>query len=230
MSRLLCVCVWVLVQADVYERLHENMEARITHTGKISSNVEAKFGLSTIYGHTEDKRAFNAVCREYTEKLAENFQQSEWLMFAANEPFSMAVKHGDPIIGVPPHSQWFGNLQIPFVGRGSNVDRRLLTVHFCVPVKNADMTFKSKLFNEELLTLIVKGAWAYREFTGAYSDVGIWSAGVLPRYFQLQRDLNQVCFFSDCYYTPQRLVVCCSFITSGILQSSGCLPKRKGGS
>lgn len=168
--------------ADVVKSLYP---ARLV--GTLSSNVEAKFGLSAIY----DKLLF--VCAEVKSNFG--LDQGDWQSMVSGEDVSVAIK-GKTALNV----RWSvpgvlcGNELPSWVDASGSVVRRLVLFDFRLKPANPIADFGRQL-KRQMAPLICKCNRAYLDAVERYRGLDVWAPGVVSdelhgvhREFKMQVD------------------------------------------
>jgi hypothetical protein len=148
--------------------------------GVLSSNSEAKFGLSALY----DKFCF--VCFELKKSVS--LSAAEFQSMVSGEECSIAIKHA-----TAQTHKWkvpgllCGNEAPGWVDSQGSIARRLLIINFRYGVNNKDSRpdLLQEILTRELAALIVKCNTAYRNAAQVHSGEDIWK--ILPQYFHDER-------------------------------------------
>ena len=162
----------------------------------LSSNIEAKFGLSAIY------KGLVCVCAEVREDFG--LDQAEWQSAVSGEEVQIAVKSKTAF----PHKWdtpffWLGNELPKYRNASGSVSRRIFMIEFRKKVQDSDPHLFDKFMNNIDL-FQRKGVALYHEALRKHGEKDIWAKGVLGR--QLMEWFNRMKNTTDQLY---------SFVTSG---------------
>ena len=162
----------------------------------LSSNIEAKFGLSAIY------KGLVCVCAEVREDFG--LDQAEWQSAVSGEEVQIAVKSKTAFS----HKWdtpffWLGNELPNYRNASGSVSRRIFMVEFRKRVVESDPHLFDK-FMSNIDLFQRKGVSLYHEALRKHGHKDIWADGVLGP--QLVGWFNRVKESTDALYT---------FITSG---------------
>ena len=155
----------------------------------LSSNIEAKFGLSAIY------KGLICVCAEVREDFG--LDQAEWQSCVSGEEVQIAVKQRTAFAHkwTTPFF-WLGNELPNYRNASGSVDRRFFMIEFNKKVRNSDPHLLAKLQNIDLFQR--KGVSLYHAMLRKYGDKDIWATGVVGP--QLTEWRNSVKLSSDMLY------------------------------
>ena len=162
----------------------------------LSSNIEAKFGLSAIY------KGLVCVCAEVREDFG--LDQAEWQSAVSGEEVQIAVKSKTAFS----HKWdtpffWLGNELPNYRNASGSVSRRIFMVEFRKKVHVSDPHLVAK-FMKNIARFQRKGVSLYHAALRKHGERDIWSPGVLGT--QLMEWFDRVKESSDQLY---------SFITNG---------------
>lgn len=156
----------------------------------LSSNIEAKFGLSAIY------KGMVCVCAEVREDFG--LDQAEWQSCVSGEEVQIAVKQRTAFAHkwTTPFF-WLGNELPNYKNASGSVDRRFFMIEFNKKVFNSDPHLLSK-FQKNIDYFQRKGVYLYHEALRKFGEKDIWASGVLGK--QLIDWRNSVKLSSDMLY------------------------------
>jgi len=149
----------------------------------MSTNMEAKFGLSAIY------EKYIWICNEVSGKWT--LTQPEFMSIVEGGGVSIAIKN---VTAKASNVPWttagimFGNEDPPFQNVGGNMQRRLLTVPFDFKVRKADPTLVTNIIEQELTRILIKCVLCYHIAVDKHGRSDIWD--VLPEWFKEQRRIQ----------------------------------------
>lgn len=146
--------------------------------GLISSNIEVKFGLSTV----AKKLLF--ACPEVKSPF--NLPQSDLQSVISGERVSLAVKNKEPFDGKWTSPGIFaGNEIADWIDASGSMRRRLLMVVMPKVVREMDAHLYSDIL-KEYAALIYKMTHAYNELRTIAGSRSIWAS--IPKYFTEKQD------------------------------------------
>jgi len=141
----------------------------------LSSNVEAKFGLSAIY------KGLICVCSEVAEDFG--LDQRDWQSAASGEELSIAIKNKTAISHKWTTPFFFlGNEIMNYKNASGSVDRRLFLIEFNFKVRGSDPHLFTKIVNDIDL-FHRKSVSLYLEEVRKNGDKDIWcpAPSLLPQ-------------------------------------------------
>jgi len=158
----------------------------------LSSNVEAKFGLSAIY------KGLICICAEVREDFG--LDQADWQSAASGEEMSIAIKNKTAIQHLWDTPFFFLGNEVPnYKNASGSVDRRIFMIEFNFKVRGSDPYLFDKivanidLFHRKCVSM-------YLEKIRDHGDKDIWSStpNLLPQ--QIYDFKNNMRSSVDCLY------------------------------
>lgn len=158
----------------------------------LSSNVEAKFGLSAIY------KGLICICAEVREDFG--LDQADWQSAASGEEMSIAIKNKTAIQHLWDTPFFFLGNEVPnYKNASGSVDRRIFMIEFNFKVRGSDPYLFDKivanldLFHRKCVSM-------YLDKIRQHGDKDIWSStpNILPQ--QIYDFKNNMRSSVDCLY------------------------------
>lgn len=146
----------------------------------ITENFEPVFGLQSILN---DNTSHIEIPELRPEWLPYRLNQSTFQSMSSGEMVSVPIKNNEAKIQV-----W----KIPMFLRGNpsetgykneagQIDKRLVTFHFDTLIsRNRDTNLKRVIVENELVSIMIRCIWKYRDATEKYQKLGFWEA-VAPK-------------------------------------------------
>jgi len=141
----------------------------------LSSNVEAKFGLSGIY------KGLICICAEVREDFG--LDQADWQSAASGEEMSIAIKNKTAITHLWDTPFFFLGNEVPnYKNASGSVDRRIFMIEFNYKVRGSDPKLFDKII-ENIDLFQRKSVFLYLQEIRKHGDKDIWSSSpnLLPQ-------------------------------------------------
>jgi len=168
------------------------------NTGKstiidIVSNFWSKLDVGTL--NTETGKTFTLehlykslvfFARDVDEKLS--LSQTRWNSMVSNESIAVERKFKTALEvkwNVP--GAMAGNVDLPYADRSGSMSRRLLIFLFSERVQKTDTRLVEKC-KDQLGALLIKCVLSYLLVVKKFGNVGIWTPGVLPKFFHSNKE------------------------------------------
>tara|TARA_B100000945_G_scaffold321579_1_gene337219 strand:- start:3223 stop:5169 length:1947 start_codon:yes stop_codon:yes gene_type:complete len=158
----------------------------------LSSNVEAKFGLSAIY------KGLICICAEVREEFG--LDQADWQSAASGEELSIAIKNKTAISHLWDTPFFFLGNEVPnYKNASGSVDRRIFMIEFNVKIRGSDPYLFDKLVSN-LDLFHRKSVSLYLAEIRANGNKDIWSStpNLLPQ--QIYDFKNNMRSSVDCLF------------------------------
>lgn len=151
-----------------------------SHVTTLSSNIEAKFGLSAIY------KGLLCICAEVRDNFG--LDQAEWQSAASGEEVQIALKNKTAIQHKWTTPFFFLGNELPgYQNASGSVDRRFFMIEFSKKVLNSD----PKLFDKFMKNVDLfqrKGVSMYHKQMRKSGGKDIWAPGVVGDQIMKWRD------------------------------------------